>query len=372
MNSVGKNITTVLLVLVAFTAGAPNLWSDLGPAHKKRQARPIKLGTSGGNVRDQTSQFCCSGTLGAVVQDSSGKRYVLSNNHVLGMNNKAKAGDLITQPGNIDVGCFPKDTDTVATFSRFVRINMGTKANNKVDASIAQVITGKVNSTGFILDIKSPGQPAEAQVGMRVKKSGRTTGTRKGEIEVINLTVNVQIPNQCGSSGGKVARFIDQVGIADAPGGTAPPFIAGGDSGSLLVKDVGNCPSTIGLLFAGDNVGNAAANRIQNVLTALGQGMKMVGCAAAAGGVEDMNALTMQHPSVIRAAAIQNRYQDALLSIPGVVGVGIGMAKPGSRELALVVYTVKGTRAASAANIVPERLDGMPVRKKITGEFVAF
>lgn len=369
MNSARNTIASSMIILVTiFTV----LWADPGPAHRKHLPRPIKLGTSGGNVDDHTSQFCCSGTLGAAVQDQNGKRYVLSNNHVLGMNNKAHAGDLVSQPGNIDVGCFPPEADTVATFTRFIKINFGAKTNNKVDASIAEALPGKVSSTGFIIDIKSPGQPAEAQVGMRVKKSGRTSGLRRGEIAVVNLTVAVRIPNQCGSSSSKIARFVDQIGIEDAPGGTPPPFIAAGDSGSLMVKDVANCPSTIGLLFAGDDAGNAAANRIQNVLTALGQGMKIVGCAPPVAEAEDANALTLAHPAVIRAAAIQSRYEEALMSIPGVIGVGIGLAKPGSSELALVVYTVKGTRVAEAANILPERLDGMPVRKKITGEFVAF
>ncbi|HSP06609.1 MAG TPA: hypothetical protein VLR94_05490 [Acidobacteriota bacterium] len=373
MESCRSLFRTSILTVVTLLIAIPFVWSDLGPAHKKRQARPIKLGTSGGNVNDHTSRFCCGGTLGALVKDAQGKKYILSNNHVLGMNNKAHVGDLVSQPANIDVGCFPKDTDTVATLTRFINIKYGAKANNKVDTSIAEIIPGKVDASGFIMDVKVPGQPQEAQVDMRVKKSGRTTGTRKGEIIAINLTVAVKIPNQCGSTGGKIARFVDQIGIEDAPGGTPTPFIDSGDSGSLLVQDVTNCPATIGLLFAGDDSGNATANRIQNVLSALGSGMKMVGCAPppAQAAREDMDALTMANPLVIRAAAIQERYQDALMSIPGVVGVGIGVAKAGSRELALVVYTQRGTQAAVAPNILPERLDGMPVRKKVTGGFVA-
>lgn len=372
MNFDGRFIKTSLFTLISLLIAVPQLLSDHGPAHKRRLARPVKMGSSGGNVNDQASQFCCSGTLGALIKDSLGKGYILSNNHVVGIANKAKAGDPISQPGNVDINCTPLETDIVATFTKFIKIKFGPNTNNKVDAAIAEIIQGKVNPTGFILDIKNPGQPVEAQLGMRVKKSGRTTGLRRGIIDTLNLIIRVSFSNQCGSAGSKIARFTDQIGISDAPGGTAPPFIASGDSGSLLVRDIGFCPSTLGLLFAGDNQGNAAANRIQNVLTALGTGMQMVGCGVPPVQAKDTNALTLVHPEVLRAVAIQNRYQDALLSIPGVVGVGIGLAKPGSRELALVIYTVRGTAAATASNILPERLENLPVRKKITGEFVAF
>lgn len=363
----------LFLTVALFLAGVQYSAADQGPAHRHRLARPVKLGSSGGNVNDQTSQFCCSGTLGAEVQDAQGKKYILSNNHVMAMNNKGHVGDAISQPGNIDVGCFPKETDTVALLSKFQKTNFGANTKNKIDASIAEVLPNMVSPTGFIIDVKSPGQPDEAQVGMKVKKSGRTSGLRRGVIETLNLTVRVQIPNQCGSSAHKIARYIDQIGIVDGAGGTPPPFIAGGDSGSLLVKDVANCPSTIGLLFAGDDAGNAVANRIQNVLTSFG-GLKMVGCAPPPAGpmTEDANALTMFHPAMLHAASIQDRYQDALFSVPGVIGVGIGFARPGSRELALIVYTERGTQAAKASNMLPIQLEGLPIRKKVTGPFVAF
>ena len=360
-----------LFVFIIILITSSQIFSDNGPSHRKRIARPIKLGVSGGNANDQTADFCCSGTLGAMVRDSQGITYVLSNNHVLGIANKAKLGDAITQPGAIDTNCETPDSNIVARFTRFVKIKFGANTNNKVDAAIAETIQGQVSPSGFILDIKNPGQPAEAELGMGVKKSGRTSGLRRGVIDTLNLTVRVSFSNQCGSDASKVGRFTDQIGISDPPGGTPPPFIAGGDSGSLLVKNVGNCPATIGLLFAGDDIGNAAANRIQNVLNILGQGMKIVGCGSQALQIEDPYALTMNHPQVLTAMEIQRRYEDALFSIPGVIGVGIGLANSHSRDLALVVYTTRGTDVAKAANILPERLEGLPVRKKITGEFKA-
>ena len=37
-----------------------------------QQKKPIKLGTSGSNVKDINASFCCTGTLGSLVKDSSG------------------------------------------------------------------------------------------------------------------------------------------------------------------------------------------------------------------------------------------------------------------------------------------------------------
>ncbi len=66
------------------------------------EPRPIPLGTSGGNIKDSTRLFCCSGTLGSLVQDGNAVLYVLSNNHVLARSNSGRAGDAIIQPGLID------------------------------------------------------------------------------------------------------------------------------------------------------------------------------------------------------------------------------------------------------------------------------
>ena len=48
-----------------------------------QQTPPIKLGTSGSNVKDINNSFCCTSTLGSVVKDASGNQYILSANHVL-------------------------------------------------------------------------------------------------------------------------------------------------------------------------------------------------------------------------------------------------------------------------------------------------
>ena len=75
-------------------------------------AIPIPLGSSGGNNGDYDTHGnqivdCCSGTLGALIQDSSNRQYLLSNNHVLARSDHAGVGDAIIQPGLIDNNCTP-------------------------------------------------------------------------------------------------------------------------------------------------------------------------------------------------------------------------------------------------------------------------
>lgn len=111
-----------------------------GTPHTQQQTPPIKLGTSGSNVNDINSQFCCTGTLGAQVKDASGNKYILSNNHVLARSNAGVAGEAIMQRGYVDTvpACSTTGTITVANLSNFVTLNF-TGGNNTVDAAIAKV-----------------------------------------------------------------------------------------------------------------------------------------------------------------------------------------------------------------------------------------
>src|SRR5215471_10030810 len=70
-------------------------------SNQVKQNLPVKLGTSGGNVDDKSTGFCCGGTLGALIV-RNGTFYILSNNHVLARSDQASAGEPISQPGLID------------------------------------------------------------------------------------------------------------------------------------------------------------------------------------------------------------------------------------------------------------------------------
>ncbi|HEX2909010.1 MAG TPA: hypothetical protein VHO69_19210, partial [Phototrophicaceae bacterium] len=245
-----------------------------------------------------------AGTLGTIVTDrTTGEKFILSNNHVLANSNDALVGDPILQPGTADGGQNP--ADIVARLERFVRIRFtdepdtpiptpdgstgcdvvsvvvsATNAlatllgsskrvaptaatstsqtttataqilDNAVDAALAKPVdpnmfTGEILNIGLVSGTKAP------QLGMTVRKSGRTTGYTEGTINLINATVTV-------AYGSKSARFTGQI-ITSA-------MSQGGDSGSLIVDGTEN--KAVGLLFAGSNLATIF-NPIDAVLEAL-------------------------------------------------------------------------------------------------------
>jgi hypothetical protein len=238
-----------------------------GDDPQARQDRPIPLGVSGGNVNDLANGYCCSGTLGALVQQG-GTQYILSNSHVLagdiassaGDPDVSEIGDPINQPGLIDINCQNVPADYVANLSSLSTLNTG--AN--VDCAIAEVIPGMVDPSGTILSIGTiSSQTLGASVGLDVKKSGRTTGLTRSTVEGINATVNVGYGDECnGQSFTK--QFTGQILVDGRVKGKS--FLSGGDSGSLMVEDVDNNPRAVGLLFAGSSQ-IAVANPINDVLS---------------------------------------------------------------------------------------------------------
>lgn len=270
-----------VLALLVITATPNVLLADNGPEHRASQSRPVKLGTSGGNINDIAS-YCCSGTLGALVDDGI-NQYILSNNHVLAMSNHGTIGGAINQPGMIDQNC--GQAGVVASLSDFVQIRFKKGRSiplNTADAAIALVIDGAVDPNGRILDI---GQPSSetliAELDQLVQKSGRTSGHTKGIVTAIGVTVDVGYSRECGGAANQTARFVDQIiikGTTELPDGNIEPFSTGGDSGSLILEDVVASPRAVGLLFAGSST-LTVANPIDAVLNAFG--VVMAGAAVA-------------------------------------------------------------------------------------------
>src|SRR5262249_41360732 len=222
------SIRKYFLLSLVFSIIASLAFSDPIVNHRKKQVRPIKCGTSGGNIKDSTSQFCCSGTIGAQLKDANGKIYFLSNNHVFAKSNLGHVGDAISQPGLIDIlplgTCTATPDLTVGTLKKFVKINFGQQTNNKVDAAIALAGAGmafsgqsqapaEIDSLGTIIAIGQPGPAKLAALGMSVQKSGRTTGLRTGTIDLIGLTIFTNYGTECGGAQNKVARFINQIRV---------------------------------------------------------------------------------------------------------------------------------------------------------------
>jgi len=366
--------------IIAFPSIPLSTWADSGPAHRLDQQFPIQLGTSGGNINDISRGFCYGGTLGALVEDTSGTEYILSNNHILARTNAAAIGEDIIQPGLIDESpaCFKDTTDIVASLSAVIPIQFKTKKiipTNTADAAIAQVRVGNVDPTGSILDIGTLSTDTLApSLGMAVKKSGRTTGLTNGNITAVNATIDVSYGS------GKTARFINQIVIGSGN------FIAAGDSGSLMVEDVVTNPRAVGLLFAGSSTA-AIANPIDDVLNAFGVSMVGSGPSASLMGkilawvrklltVDESQAANAQLPRHASQAAVdavrrvKERHEGRLLAVPGVVGVGVGVSEQAVGHAAIEVYVIEAAELLKQA--LPNSLDGIEVKTIQTGEIRAY
>lgn len=255
------------------------------------QAIPIKLGTSGGNIFDNSTdqKSCCIGTLGSL-WSQGGSQFILSNNHVLARSDQGKTGEAIDQPG--EVGCPPGSQGAnVGTLSqavvlkptagsdpsdcRGVNTPLCGFAQHNVDAALAKVLPGTVDPSGNILDLGAAGSTSIAAApplsvlpgpgvfpspGQGVAKSGRTTGLTCSTVLASRTNFRVDYESSCGGPVAFTAVYQNQVVIS---GGN---FSAGGDSGSLVVTS--DTAQPVALLFAGDTA-STIANPIQDVVTQL-------------------------------------------------------------------------------------------------------
>jgi hypothetical protein len=239
-------------------------------SHTAKQTPPIQLGTSGGWRYDLANGYCCGGTLGSLIQVGGQKR-ILSNYHVFeadivsgGNSLVATTGDYVIQPGLIDVSCVATSAQNVATL-----VVTKSLPNNNVDCSSATIISGMVREDGAILEIGVlSSSTVAAYVGQPVKKSGRTTGLTRAKVTGLNGTVSIAYENECAGGAAFTKTFTGQVLVTQK----ASKFLAGGDSGSLMVEDITTNPRAVGLLFAGSS-SLAIANPIGPVLSFLGATM---------------------------------------------------------------------------------------------------
>jgi hypothetical protein len=364
-------LLTLFVLLAAIAAGQTPL------DHQVRQSRPIALGTSGGNFNDAGRRFCCGGTLGALVQDTNGTFYILSNNHAISMSNFGTLGGLIVQPSLIDGNCVSPESDSVATLASFVPLIYKTSKvkwrniqTNHVDAAIAAITPGDVQTNGAILEIgPTSAQTVQPFVGMAVKKSGRTTGLTHGTVAAVDVTFIIKYSKVCGKHTNLKAIFDNQISITPAA------FSGGGDSGSLIVEDVADCPRPVGLLFGGGR-SDTVANRIDDVLAAFN--VSLVGCAAPAALVAPATLATQTvtplipgaKPEAIQTAQRAKRtHQGDLFQIHGVVGTGLSRSATDPTQPVIHIYVERDTPALR--RLLPHDLDGVPVQIIESGKIVA-
>lgn len=173
-----------------------------------------------------------AGTLSCRAIDKTTKETLgLSNNHVIALNwgtdQIGKKGDSTLQPGPYDGGRDPDDK--IGELERWVPVELA-PTENLVDVAAfkSDLLSKEIYEVG---DFESwiPAEP-----GMKIVKSGRTSGVSYSEVFDVHATVTVSGAGDC--------VFKDQI-IAK------PAFLSPGDSGSW----VGHADSlrTIGLGFAG-------------------------------------------------------------------------------------------------------------------------
>ncbi len=238
--------------------------------------RPVQPGISIGHTG------ITAGTFGCVVL-RNGERLLLSNNHVIANGNAGKLGDSIVQPGPHDGGSSQRDV--IAKLVEYIPIVydgdrdpvgatrtdpnasgcgknlsfLAGKTNaldpinragqNLVDCAIARPVDPSILTTD-ILNVGRPRGIGVGALGMRVQKSGRTTGHTLGDIEQIDVTSRIEYETRSATFSGQIM---------------ATAVSAGGDSGSVVL-DMSN--NVIGLLFAGSQT-STLINPIQNVFEAL-------------------------------------------------------------------------------------------------------
>jgi hypothetical protein len=357
-------------------------------AHQELQPALMSLGNSGGNNSDydahgNTIADCCSGTLGALVQDNAGHQYVLSNNHVLAKSDHGTVGDSIVQPGLIDNNCTPNGvgpgTLPVANLTLWVPLK---SAQTNVDAAIAQTASRTVESAGNILELgtrqadgslaaaapgvsSTSGRGETAGLQMRVAKSGRTTGLTCGGVSAVNLDVAVDYFSDCAETHPYTTKiFTNQLGIS------GDRFSDAGDSGSLVVDSATAEP--VGLFFAGGadtaGVGHGVANPAGDVLNALGAAAGTGASFTFVGGADHPVSCLNYGNSAIRSAqeltlsdSEITRGQQALFTArsltnpaAGILGVSMGKSTDHAGEAAVLVYVSDRAKAA-----VPATIDGV-------------
>jgi len=211
------------------------------PSNHRLRFNPLLGGISIGNL-----SLGGSGTLGVSVFDNTlGEDMMLSNWHVLCGRFTCATGETIIQPGS-GGGDTGGAGDVVGTLYR-------SALTNQVDAAIAR-LTGDRFLLKELFGWGSVSSVAAPRLGMRVRKSGRTTGITSGVITDESADISIR-----GYPDG-TRSFRNQVIIENGSQVSRP-----GDSGSIWIDDSNNA---VGLNFAGSG-DMGVANPMPAVLAAL-------------------------------------------------------------------------------------------------------
>ena len=206
---------------------------------RKKRINPIVPGVSVANTK------VSAGTIGCIVFDQhSGTPYVLSNWHVLNGPTGA-LGDDIVQPG-------PADDNRVQLnrMGKLVRSHLG----HAGDCAIASIEDRQSKPEILDLGVK-PEQLAEAELGDKVIKSGRTTGVTHGIVRRVLTIAKINYGGRTGEQ--EIGCF--EIGVDPNNRSADGQVSKGGDSGSVWMVKGSNGKATkimAGLHFAGEGPGN--------------------------------------------------------------------------------------------------------------------
>lgn len=129
----GQKASHNVTILVDNVLGEP-------PAYSPDRSGDVPIAPIGVSVGNQYE--ASAGTIGCRVKDLSSQLYILSNNHVLALENTAPVGSWILQPGLYDTESdIPYAWQIVGTLTTYVPITFSRFANNQVDATLAAVKT---------------------------------------------------------------------------------------------------------------------------------------------------------------------------------------------------------------------------------------
>jgi hypothetical protein len=343
---------------------------------------PVALGTSGGNVTDSVTSgmtiTCCSGTLGSLI-NKGGNLFILSNNHVLDKSDRGSPGQAIGQPGLIDNNCNPGTTVANLTEAAPLKPTSGTNgpSPSNVDAAIAAIVVGQVDTSGNILDLGAvngstinPAPPSSTlaapstvlSTNEGVAKVGRSSGLTCSTLSSINTAISVSYDSACGGSTAFTSTFSNQVVVS---GGS---FSAAGDSGSLIVT--ADTARPLALLFAG-NTTSTSGNPVNDVITALGPftfvggSDHSVSCSAvgmSATTTASANSASLSAQERARVAGVRQRRADALKQDPAVESVDIGASQDSPGEGALVIRV-----SGQTSTPIPAVIEGVRTAVVSTG-----
>jgi hypothetical protein len=387
-NNSGQTTQVVVTAISqADATAADSVLVTIVPPQQNAQGANSRLGVSGGNAKDSSTvnsqTLCCGGTLGALVSRGS-NLFILSNNHVLARSDSGTAGvptvgDPIVQPGLIDNNC--SAPPTVATLSQF--FNMETGPAPKIDAALALINTGAVDTAGTILQLSGTlsdppldapphaGPLVAPTIGRTVAKSGRSTGLTCSSIFSIQANISVEYQKGCGTGSIFNVSFTNQVAI------TNNGFSAEGDSGSLIVTQ--DTADPVALLFAGntsDTIGNPISDVLNGLADPANSQSKPVFVVSANSGVHQVAACSLPGPqsatalrlavpkvaasaeTLQRALSVRDAHAAELMAHPEVQAVGVGASYDNSGEPAILFFVTRGQPRSN----LPAQIEGIRTR----------